>query len=126
MADVILFFGSNADTMIATKALKDAGITAKMIPKPASVTSASNLCLSIDGGSEVASEDGALRSGRRAWAASLSDRGGTTCRCRSHAIHPTAAPNPQERSAVTRHHIVANGHTINYTATAGYADPEKR
>lgn len=33
--------------------------------------------------------------------------------------HPTAAPNPQERSAVTRHHIVANGHTINYTATAG-------
>ncbi len=53
MADVILFFGSNADTMIATKTLKDAGIIAKMIPKPASVTAASNLCLSIDGGIEA-------------------------------------------------------------------------
>lgn len=53
MADVILFFGSNADTMVATKALKDAGISAKMIPKPASVNTSSNLCLSIDGGAEV-------------------------------------------------------------------------
>ncbi|MGB6984500.1 MAG: putative Se/S carrier-like protein [Candidatus Aquilonibacter sp.] len=52
MADLILFFGSNADAMIATKALKDAGISAKMIPKPASVNTASNLCLSIDGGVE--------------------------------------------------------------------------
>lgn len=54
MADVILFFSSNADTMIATKALKDAGVAAKMIPKPASVNAASNLCLSIDGGAEGA------------------------------------------------------------------------
>lgn len=53
MADLILFFGSNADTMIATKALKDAGIAAKMIPKPANVSSASNLCLAIDGGVET-------------------------------------------------------------------------
>jgi len=52
VADVILFFSSNADTMIATKALKDAGVAAKMIPKPASVNASSNLCLSIDGGSE--------------------------------------------------------------------------
>lgn len=52
MADLILFFASNADTMIATKALKDAGISAKMIPKPANVTTASNLCLAIDGGAE--------------------------------------------------------------------------
>ena len=52
MADVILFFGSNADTMIATKALKDAGVTAKMIPKPSTVNSGSNLCLSIDVGAE--------------------------------------------------------------------------
>ncbi len=52
MADVILFFGSNADTMIATKALKDAGIPAKMIPKPSTVNAASNLCLTIDGGAE--------------------------------------------------------------------------
>lgn len=53
MADLILFFSSNADTMIATKALKDAGVTAKMIPKPATVNSASNLCLSIDGAAET-------------------------------------------------------------------------
>lgn len=53
MADVILFFASNADTMIATKALKDSGVAAKMIPKPANVTSASNLCLSVDGGAEA-------------------------------------------------------------------------
>jgi hypothetical protein len=53
MSDVILFFASNADTMIATKTLKDAGIPAKMIPKPANVTSSSNLCLTIDGGAET-------------------------------------------------------------------------
>jgi len=52
MPDLILFFGSNADTMIATKALKDAGVAAKMIPKPASVAASSNLCLSIDPGAE--------------------------------------------------------------------------
>lgn len=33
--------------------------------------------------------------------------------------HPTAAPNPQERSAVTHHRITINGQTIAYTATAG-------
>jgi hypothetical protein len=53
MADLILFFSSNADTMIATKALKDAGVAAKMIPKPASVAATANLCLSIDAGVET-------------------------------------------------------------------------
>ena len=53
MADLILFFASNADTMIATKTLKDAGVIAKMIPKPASVTSGSNLCLMVDAGAET-------------------------------------------------------------------------
>jgi hypothetical protein len=48
MADVILFFSSNADTMIATKALKDGGIAAKMIPKPAHVAASANLALSVD------------------------------------------------------------------------------
>ncbi len=52
MADVILYFGSNADTMIATKTLKDAGVAAKMIPKPASVNAGANLCLSVDAGAE--------------------------------------------------------------------------
>ena len=53
MADVILFFASNADTMIATKALKDGGVAAKMIPKPAHVTASANLCLSVDPGVEA-------------------------------------------------------------------------
>jgi hypothetical protein len=52
MADVVLFFASNADTMIATKTLKDAGISAKMIPKPANVNASANLCISIDSGAE--------------------------------------------------------------------------
>ncbi|HTD38158.1 MAG TPA: putative Se/S carrier-like protein [Candidatus Limnocylindrales bacterium] len=52
MADVILFFSSNADTMIATKALKDGGVTAKMIPKPAHVNASANLALSVDGTAE--------------------------------------------------------------------------
>jgi hypothetical protein len=45
---VILVFPSNSGTMIATKALRDSGVAAKMIPTPASVQSPSNLCLSID------------------------------------------------------------------------------
>ncbi|HZO93515.1 MAG TPA: putative Se/S carrier-like protein [Candidatus Baltobacteraceae bacterium] len=53
MADVVLFFASNADTMIATKALKDGGITAKMIPKPAHVSATANLALSLDAGFET-------------------------------------------------------------------------
>ena len=52
MADVVLFFASNADTMIATKALKDGGVAAKMIPKPAQVAATANLALSVDGGAE--------------------------------------------------------------------------
>ena len=52
MADIILFFASNADTMIATKALKDAGVTSKMIPRPAGVATEANLCLSIDASAE--------------------------------------------------------------------------
>jgi hypothetical protein len=53
MPEVILVFASNADAMIATKALKDAGVAAKMIPRPTSVESAANLCLSIEGGFET-------------------------------------------------------------------------
>lgn len=51
--EVILTFASNADAMIATKALKDAGVVAKMIPKPPGVASTANLCLAIDGASET-------------------------------------------------------------------------
>ena len=54
MADVILYFGSNADTMIATKALKDGGVAAKMIPKPAHVNATANLALSVEGAAESA------------------------------------------------------------------------
>lgn len=44
---VVLFFGTNADTMIAGKTLRDANIEARMIPKPAGVSSEANLVLSI-------------------------------------------------------------------------------
>ncbi|HEX8807160.1 MAG TPA: putative Se/S carrier-like protein [Candidatus Aquilonibacter sp.] len=44
---VVLYFGTNADTMIAGKALRDANIEARMMPKPASVTSEANLVLSV-------------------------------------------------------------------------------
>jgi hypothetical protein len=43
--------------MIATKALKDAGVAARMIPKPANVNATSNLCLTIDGQAEGAAVD---------------------------------------------------------------------
>jgi hypothetical protein len=48
MQNVTLVFSSNAGTMMATKTLRDSGVSARMIPTPASVDSASNLCLSID------------------------------------------------------------------------------
>ena len=48
METVVLVFASNSGTMIATKALRDSGVSARMIPTPASVQSAANLCLSID------------------------------------------------------------------------------
>jgi Protein of unknown function (DUF3343) len=53
MPDVVLYFLSNADTMIATKTLKDGGVSAKMIPKPASVNSTANLALSVDAAAEA-------------------------------------------------------------------------
>jgi Protein of unknown function (DUF3343) len=52
MQNVVLVFSSNAGTMIATKTLRDSGVPARMIPTPASVKSASNLCLSIDHAAE--------------------------------------------------------------------------
>lgn len=53
-ADVILLFASNSGTMIATKALRDCGVQARMIPTPAGVQSASNLCLSVHHAVEAA------------------------------------------------------------------------
>ncbi|MGC2131210.1 MAG: putative Se/S carrier-like protein [Candidatus Aquilonibacter sp.] len=52
ISGIILYFGSNSDTMIAGKALRDAGVTAKMMPKPESVSSDTNLCLAISAESE--------------------------------------------------------------------------
>ncbi len=52
--DVILLFASNSGTMIATKTLRDCGVAAKMIPTPATVQSASNLCLSVERAVEAA------------------------------------------------------------------------
>jgi hypothetical protein len=48
----ILYFPTNADTMIATKALRDAGVAARMMPMPANIQSSANLCLSIEDSAE--------------------------------------------------------------------------
>jgi Putative Se/S carrier protein-like len=53
-ANVILVFPSNSGTMVATKALRDCGVHAKMIPTPRNVQSPANLCLSIDDAVESA------------------------------------------------------------------------
>jgi len=52
METVVLVFSSNAGAMIATRTLRESGVPARMIPTPASVQSASNLCLSIDHAAE--------------------------------------------------------------------------
>ena len=46
--DVVLVFPSNSGTMIATKALRDSGVAARIIPTPRGIQSPSNLSLSID------------------------------------------------------------------------------
>ena len=51
--DVILLFPSNSNTMIATKALRDSGVQAKVIPTPRGAQSTSNLCLSVEQGVEA-------------------------------------------------------------------------
>jgi hypothetical protein len=51
--EIVLFFKSNADTMIATRALKEGGVAARIIPRPANAATTSNLCLSIDEGVEA-------------------------------------------------------------------------
>lgn len=48
MQNVVLLFSSNAGTMIATKALRDLGVVARMVPTPAGAGSGSNLSLSVD------------------------------------------------------------------------------
>lgn len=52
ISNIILYFESNSDTMIAGKALRDAGVTAKMMPKPAGISSDTNLCLAISADAE--------------------------------------------------------------------------
>ena len=54
MTNVLLLFPSNSGTMIATKMLRDCGVIARVIPTPPTVSSASNLCLSIDDAAETA------------------------------------------------------------------------
>jgi hypothetical protein len=54
VTNVLLLFPTNSGTMIATKMLRDCGVVARVIPTPASVSSPSNLCLSIDDTAESA------------------------------------------------------------------------
>lgn len=54
---VTLYFASNTETMLATKALRDVGVAARMIPKPQDVESKANLCLSIEDGQRTVALD---------------------------------------------------------------------
>jgi len=54
MADLVLYFSTNKDTMMATKALRDGGVAARMLPVPANVPTSANLCLSISSVAETA------------------------------------------------------------------------
>lgn len=72
MANVVLYFTTNTDTMIATKALRDSGVAAKMLPTPANAVTSANLCLSIDSGAETAAR-AALRSSGVALSGAVED-----------------------------------------------------
>ncbi len=63
MPDIVLFFKTNADTMIATRALKERGVAARVIPRPANAATTSNLCLSIDAGVEASATTALTGSG---------------------------------------------------------------
>lgn len=58
-----MIFATNAETMIATKTLKDAGLTPRLVAKPPDAKSASNLCLTIERAMEAAAST-ALRAAR--------------------------------------------------------------
>ena len=51
---MILLFASNSGTMVATKALRDSGVPARMIPTPPGLRSAANLSLSVERAAEAA------------------------------------------------------------------------
>jgi len=53
VADVLLCFATNAETMLATRALKQSGFTLRMVATPANVSPSSNLSLSIDASAEA-------------------------------------------------------------------------
>jgi hypothetical protein len=53
VAAIVLYFPNNTDTMIATKALRDAGVETKLLPLTANVPSSAQLCLRIDGSAEA-------------------------------------------------------------------------
>ena len=66
ISGVVLYFGTNADTMIAGKALRDANIDSRMLPKPPDVTTEANLVLSIARELEPLATARALDGGRGA------------------------------------------------------------
>jgi hypothetical protein len=54
MSEVILYFDTDIDTMIATKTLRLGGVAARLIPRPTSLAATlSHLCLTIDAALEA-------------------------------------------------------------------------
>jgi hypothetical protein len=67
MGDLILFFATNTETMMATSALKEAGISVQMVPRPSTLATSSNFCLRIAAAAERPAES-VLRAARIALA----------------------------------------------------------
>jgi hypothetical protein len=48
LSHVVIFFSTNTETMVAGKALRDAGVWNKIVPKPAAAKTEANMCLEIE------------------------------------------------------------------------------
>ena len=47
MSHTLMLFASDTDTMVAGKALRDAGVFNKIVAKPAGVNASAHMCLEI-------------------------------------------------------------------------------
>ena len=48
MSHVVIYFASNTETMVAGKALRDAGVWNKIVPRPTAAKTEANMCLEIE------------------------------------------------------------------------------
>ena len=48
LSHVVIYFSSNTETMLAGKALRDAGVWNKIVPRPSAAKTDANMCLEIE------------------------------------------------------------------------------